>query len=44
VDYPFLRGNEPYKLNILGKLIKKVANAISPWIASTGMVVVAKKL
>lgn len=43
VDYPFLRGKESYKLNVLGKLIKKVANAISPWIASTGMVVVAKK-
>jgi ubiquinone/menaquinone biosynthesis C-methylase UbiE len=43
VDYPFLRGREAYKLNVLGRLVKAVANVISPWIASTGMVVVAKK-
>ncbi|MFH1354399.1 MAG: class I SAM-dependent methyltransferase [bacterium] len=43
IDWPFLRGSEPYKLNTLGLLVKKAANAISPWVASTGIVVVARK-
>lgn len=43
IDFPFLRGQEPYELNVLGRLIKLLSNAVSPWIASTGMVVVAKK-
>jgi SAM-dependent methyltransferase len=43
VDYPFLRSKNPYKLNWLGKIIKIAANFISPWIASTGMVVIVKK-
>ncbi len=43
VDWPFLRGAEPYKLNALGLLVKKIANAVSPWVASTGMVIVARK-
>lgn len=43
IDFKFLRGKEAYKLNALGKIVKKVCNAISPWIASTGMVVVARK-
>jgi hypothetical protein len=33
----------PYQLNILGRLVKAISNAISPWIASTGMVIVARK-
>jgi ubiquinone/menaquinone biosynthesis C-methylase UbiE len=43
IDWPFLRGKEPYKLNALGRLVKTVLNGISPWIASTGIVLVAKK-
>lgn len=43
VDWPLLRGREPYQLNVLGRLVKAAANALSPWIASTGIVVVAKK-
>lgn len=44
VDWPWLRGSKPYHLNILGKLAKIIYNAISPWVASTGVVVVAKKI
>lgn len=43
VDWPFLRGDRPYRLNTLGRLVKVVANAISPWVASTGVIVVARK-
>jgi len=43
VDYPFLRSKNPYQLNWLGRVIKSVANFISPWIVSTGMVVIVKK-
>lgn len=43
IDWPFLRGFKPYELNILGRVVKSLSNAISPWIASTGMVMVAKK-
>jgi len=43
VDWPFLRGAEPYRLNALGKFIKQVTNELSPWISSTGAVVVARK-
>jgi SAM-dependent methyltransferase len=43
VDWPFLRGEAPYKLNWLGRLLKDLANSWSLWVASTGMVVVARK-
>ncbi|MBI1833410.1 MAG: methyltransferase domain-containing protein, partial [Candidatus Andersenbacteria bacterium] len=43
IDWKILRGSQPYKLNILGRIVKAVANFLSPWIASTGMVVVARK-
>ena len=43
IDFKFLRGSEPYRLNALGRFVKAAANAISPWIASTGMVIVARK-
>ena len=42
-NWPILRGAKPYELNILGKIIKTISNAISPWFASAGMVVIAKK-
>lgn len=43
VDWKFLRGRQAYQLNILGKFVKAVSNAISPWIASTGIVVIVRK-
>ncbi len=43
IDFKILRGREPYKMNFLGRLVKSVTNYLSPWIASTGMVIVAKK-
>jgi len=42
-NWPFLRGNKPYELNALGRVVKAISNAISSWIASAGMVVIAKK-
>lgn len=42
-DWPLLRGSEPYKLNALGRFKKMFLNALSPWIAATGLVVVARK-
>jgi hypothetical protein len=43
VDWPWLRGEKPYKLNGLGVVLKRLLNAISPWVASTGVVMVARK-
>lgn len=43
IDFKILRGQEPYRLNWLGRLVKKTLNALSPWIASTGMIIVARK-
>lgn len=43
VDWPFFRGSKPYELNLVGLVVKRMVNALSPWIASTGMVIVAKK-
>lgn len=43
VDWKWLRGSRPYELNVLGKLAKALWGSLSPWIASTGVVVVARK-
>lgn len=43
IDWKILRGAQPYKLNALGRFLKTFFNNISPWIASTGMVIVARK-
>lgn len=55
VDWPFLRarpaklaGSErsgvgPYELNTLGRLLKMLGNALSPWTIATGMFIVARK-
>lgn len=43
VDWPVLRGSRPYELNALGLLIKKIMNALSPWMIATGIFFVAKK-
>lgn len=42
-DWPWYRGNKPYELNVLGRVVKILANSISPWLISTGVVVVARK-
>lgn len=42
-NWPFLRGNKPYELNALGRAVKRICNLFSPWIASTGVVVIARK-
>lgn len=43
VDWPFLRGGEHYELNLIGRCIKAVGNAISPWTISTGVFIVVRK-
>lgn len=43
VDWPILRGSKPYQLNIIGNLVLSVCKAISPWVAATGIFVVARK-
>lgn len=43
VDWRWLRGRQPYQLNMLGRLVQAACEAFSPWVASTGMVVVARK-
>lgn len=43
-NWPLLRGSKPYQLNVFGKIIKAISNTISPWFASAGMVVIAKKV
>lgn len=46
VDFPFLRERKGvnFKLNVLGKLISRLLNAISPWIACASVLCVAKVL
>ena len=43
VDWKIFRGSTQYKLNALGLGAKKLANAISPWVASTGITIVVRK-
>lgn len=43
VDWPFLRGGPQYELNGFGRLVKRLATALSPWTISTGMFMVARK-
>ena len=43
-DWPFLRGDRPYRLNAPGRAIKRLCRAISPWFASTGLFVIAKAI
>lgn len=43
VDWPFLRGGTDYRLNPLGRLVKAVGNAVSPWTIAQGIVVVARR-
>lgn len=43
-DWPFLRGERPYRLNAFGRWVKNVCRSISPWFSATGVFVVAKAL
>jgi len=43
VDWPFLRGGKPYKLNGLGVALKRLLSSISPWMIATGIFFVATK-
>lgn len=43
VDWPVFRGGPHYELNALGRLKKRVLNALSPWTIATGMFIVARK-
>lgn len=43
VDWPFLRGTRPYELNAVGRGVKQLMNALSPWMIATGIFFVAKK-
>lgn len=43
VDWPILRGREPYKLNWFGVTIKNMMNSLSPWMIATGIFYIAKK-
>lgn len=42
-DWKFLRGEKPYELNGLGRVVEAICESISPWIAATGAVIVARK-
>lgn len=42
-NWPFLRGDKPYELNIFGRIVQAVCNTLSPWIASAGVVVIATR-
>jgi GT2 family glycosyltransferase/SAM-dependent methyltransferase len=43
VDLPAFRGSYPGELNRLGRLVRRVGNALSPWSVSGGVLVVAQK-
>lgn len=43
IDWKILRGGDQYRLNWLGKGVQWIAETISLWLASTGVVIVAHK-
>lgn len=43
-DWPFLRGDRPYRLNAFGRRLKRACERLSPWCAATGLFAVAKAL
>lgn len=43
-DWPILRGDRPYHLNILGRGVKRLCAGLSPWYAASGLFAVAKAL
>lgn len=43
VDWPFLRGSHPYRLNAFGLWLKRWLGGMSPWMIATGMFIVARK-
>ena len=46
VDFPFLKApySVNFKLNFIGKLISRILDSISPWIACTSVLCVGKSL
>lgn len=46
IDFPFLRakGWDNFRLNLIGKIISKVFNIISPWIACSSVICVGRSL
>ena len=43
VDLPAFRGDYPGRLNRLGRVVRRLGNAVSPWLISGGVLVVARK-
>jgi GT2 family glycosyltransferase/SAM-dependent methyltransferase len=43
VDLPALRGNYPGELNWLGRVVRRLGNAVNPWLISGGVLVLAQK-
>ena len=43
VDLPAFRGNYPGELNWLGRAVRRLGNAVNPWLISGGVLVVAQK-
>lgn len=43
VDLPVFRGNYPGELNWLGRVVRRLGNAVNPWLISGGVLVVAQK-
>lgn len=41
-DWKWLRGDQPYRLNAFGRMVKQLCAGISPWLASTGVFAIAK--
>jgi SAM-dependent methyltransferase len=42
-DFPFLRGNQEYSLNIIGKIISFTIKLLPRWFAAAGIMVVGEK-
>lgn len=43
-DWPFLRRDHPYRLNALGRAVKRACASLSPWLSASGLFAVAKAL
>jgi len=43
VDLPAFRGKYPGELNWLGRMLRRLGNAVNPWLISGGVLVVAQR-
>jgi len=43
VDLPLFRGKDDWSLNLLGRLVRRSASFISPWLTTGGVLLLAKK-